>query len=186
MCTRDYYRVFGYFLGFLWMASAVYYTTETIELLKLMRLRCDKTAGSLRAPPDGDGGTDGGGGLARLQFSTEMITRVCDFYTHLDVFLPYHIITTVIKMTPGVMLVIGIFKSNITLVQVFAVYGILEECYFVIVFSKIFAVIQAFNTTVWIYWIVVIFCIKLFFAIWILLGVYAAVQPSPRTRPARV
>ncbi|XP_040176128.1 uncharacterized protein LOC120908808 [Anopheles arabiensis] len=187
MCTRDCYRVFGYFLGFLWMVSAVYYTTETVELLKLMRLRCDKVSGSLRAPDDGGDDAVPDAGPARLQFSTEMIARVCEFYTHLDVFLPYHIITTIIKMTPGVLLVVGIFKNNITLVQVFAVYGLLEECFFVIVFSKIFAVIQAINTSVWIYWIIVIFCLKLFFAIWILLGVYAAVQPRTRaSRPPRV
>uniref|UniRef100_A0A182KHE5 Uncharacterized protein n=1 Tax=Anopheles christyi TaxID=43041 RepID=A0A182KHE5_9DIPT len=183
MCTRDCYRVFGYFLGFLWMVSAVYYTTETIELLKLMRLRCDTMAASLRAPDDA---LPEAGRPARLQFSTAMIARVCDFYTHLDVFVPFHIITTIIKMTPGVLLVIGIFKNNITLVQVFAVYGILEECYFVIVFSKIFSVLQAFDTTVWIYWIIVIFCLKLFLTIWILLGVYAAVQPPTRSRPPRV
>lgn len=115
MCTRDCYRVFGYFLGFLWMVSAVYYTTETVELLKLMRLRCDKVSGSLRAPDDGGDDAVPDAGPARLQFSTEMIARVCEFYTHLDVFLPYHIITTIIKMTPGVLLVVGIFKVTLCL-----------------------------------------------------------------------
>ncbi|XP_053679185.1 uncharacterized protein LOC128730175 [Anopheles nili] len=180
MCSRDSYRVFGYFLGFLWMISAVYYTAETIELLKLMKLQCGARKGSTKAAEPQDTG------LARLQFDDEMIGKVCEFYTHLDVFLPYHIITTIIKMTPGALLVVGIFKSNITLVQVFAVYGILEESFFVIVFSKIFAVIQTFDKNVWIYWIIVIFCLKLFFSIWILLGVYAALQPPSRQRTARV
>uniref|UniRef100_A0A182M8A6 Uncharacterized protein n=1 Tax=Anopheles culicifacies TaxID=139723 RepID=A0A182M8A6_9DIPT len=132
MCTRDCYRVFGYFLGFLWMASAVYYTTETIELLKLMRLRCDKMPSTARAA---EGVPDTG--PARLQFSDAMIAKVCDFYTHLDVFTPYHIITTVIKMMPGMLLVGGIFKNNITLVKVFALYGLLEELYFVIWTARI-------------------------------------------------
>uniref|UniRef100_A0A182VRV3 Uncharacterized protein n=1 Tax=Anopheles minimus TaxID=112268 RepID=A0A182VRV3_9DIPT len=178
MCTRDCYRVFGYFLGFLWMASSVYYTTETIELLKLMKLSCSKmptTARTVNGAPDT--------GLARLQFSDAMIAKVCEFYTHLDVFIPYHVITTVIKMMPGVLLVCGIFKNNITLVKVFALYGFLEECYFVIVFSKIFAVMLSFGISVWVYWIVVMFCVKLFFAIWILLGVYAAVKPRTTARP---
>uniref|UniRef100_A0A182XUX5 Uncharacterized protein n=1 Tax=Anopheles stephensi TaxID=30069 RepID=A0A182XUX5_ANOST len=112
MCTRDCYRLFGYFLGFLWMASSVYYTTETIELLKLMKLRCDKASARALDTPDT--------GPARLQFSDAMIAKVCDFYTHLDVFMPYHFITTIIKMMPGVLLVTGIYTSNITLVQVFA------------------------------------------------------------------
>uniref|UniRef100_A0A182QX26 Uncharacterized protein n=1 Tax=Anopheles farauti TaxID=69004 RepID=A0A182QX26_9DIPT len=181
MCSRDCYRVFGYFLGFLWMVSAVYYTAETIELLKLMRLRCGKVSAAFRTtddtPPQ----------IARLQFSDEMIAKVCDFYAHLDVFLPYHVITTAIKMTPGLLLVVGIYKNNLTLVQVFAVYGVLEECFFIIVFSKIFAVIPSVGKSIWIYWIIVIFCLKLFVSIWILLGVYAAVQPpAARTRVARV
>ncbi|XP_050078252.1 uncharacterized protein LOC126565145 [Anopheles maculipalpis] len=176
MCTRDCYRLFGYFLGFLWMASSVYYTTETIELLKLMKLRCDKIPTRALDTPDV--------GPARLQFSDAMIGKVCDFYTHLDVFMPYHIITTIIKMMPGILLVTGIYTSNITLVQVFALYGILEECFFVIVFSKIFAVLQSFDLSIWIYWIIVIFCVKLFFSIWILLGVYAAIKPRTATRNA--
>ncbi|XP_053667686.1 uncharacterized protein LOC128718037 [Anopheles marshallii] len=179
MCTRDCYRVFGYFLGFLWMATSVYYTTETIELLKLMKLRCDKLPASSRSIGEPDTG------LARIQFSDAMIEKVCDFYTHLDVFIPYHIITTVIKMMPGMLLVGGIFTNNITLVKVFALYGFLEECYFVIVFSKIFAVMLSFDISVWVYWIVVFFCVKLFFAIWILLGVYAAVKPRVTTRTPR-
>ncbi|XP_049284487.1 uncharacterized protein LOC125764365 [Anopheles funestus] len=179
MCTRDCYRVLGYFLGFLWMASSVYYTVETIELLKLMKLRCDKLQTSARTIDASDDG------LARLQFSDAMIAKVCDFYTHLDVFVPYHIITTVIKLMPGMLLVCGIYKNNITLVKVFALYGFLEECYFVIVFSKIFAVILSFNISVWVYWIVVFFCAKLFFVIWILLGVYAAVKPRTAARPHR-
>uniref|UniRef100_A0A182N7A6 Uncharacterized protein n=1 Tax=Anopheles dirus TaxID=7168 RepID=A0A182N7A6_9DIPT len=153
------------------MISAVYYTAETVELLKLMRLRCGSGAAQT--------------GTARLQFSDEMIAKVCDFYTHLDVFVPYHAITTAIKMTPGLLLVMGIYKNNLTLVQVFAVYGLLEECYFIIVFSKIFAVIQALDKSIWIYWIIVIFCVKLFFSVWILLGVYAAVQPPTRSRTTR-
>ncbi|XP_052902648.1 uncharacterized protein LOC128310130 [Anopheles moucheti] len=180
MCTRDCYRVFGYFLGFLWMATSVYYTTETVELLKLMKLRCDKLPTSTRTIGAPDTGP------ARLQFSDAMIEKACDFYTHLDVFIPYHIITTVIKMMPGMLLVVGIFKNNVTLVKVFALYGFMEECFFVIVFSKIFAVMLSFDISVWVYWIVVFFCVKLFFAIWILLGVYAAVKPRLTPRTPRV
>ncbi|XP_041761427.1 uncharacterized protein LOC121588017 isoform X2 [Anopheles merus] len=130
MCTRDCYRVFGYFLGFLWMVSAVYYTTETVELLKLMRLRCDKVSGSLRAPDDGDDDAAPDAGPARLQFSTEMIARVCEFYTHLDVFLPYHIITTIIKMTPGVLLVVGIFKRWAIFTILYLVGRFTRICFF--------------------------------------------------------
>uniref|UniRef100_A0A182SZ49 Uncharacterized protein n=1 Tax=Anopheles maculatus TaxID=74869 RepID=A0A182SZ49_9DIPT len=110
MCTRDCYRLFGYFLGFLWMASSVYYTTETIELLKLMKLRCDKMSTRTLDTP--------GTGPARLQFSDAMIGKVCDFYTHLDVFMPYHIITTIIKMMPGILLVTGIYTSGCAVQQV--------------------------------------------------------------------
>uniref|UniRef100_A0A182IXK7 Uncharacterized protein n=1 Tax=Anopheles atroparvus TaxID=41427 RepID=A0A182IXK7_ANOAO len=141
MCSRDCYRVFGYFLGFLWMISAVYYTSETVELLKLMKLQCGTSPGT----------------SARLHFDDELTQKACNFYTHLDVFVPYHVITTLIKMTPGFLLALGIYKNNATLVVVFAVYGLLEECFFVIVFSKIFAVIDVGEKSFWIYWIIVIF-----------------------------
>ncbi|XP_058119255.1 uncharacterized protein LOC131284745 [Anopheles ziemanni] len=178
MCSRNCYRVSGYFLGFLWMVSAVYYTAETIELLKLMKLRCE--TGSTSQGP--------GGVTARMQFDEELTQKACSFYAHLDVFWPYHVITTIIKMTPGFLLVLGIYKNNATLVVVFAVYGFLEECFFVIVFSKIFAIMEVGSKSIWIYWIIVIFSVKLFASVWILLGVYAAVQPfqiqttSRRTR----
>lgn len=66
MCTKDCYKVFGYFLGFLWIVTSFYYTMETIELLKLMNLQCTQAAPEIR-----------------IQFDKELVEKVCEFYGHL-------------------------------------------------------------------------------------------------------
>ncbi|XP_058453433.1 uncharacterized protein LOC131431623 [Malaya genurostris] len=167
MCTKECYKVFGYFLGFMWIVTSFYYTMETIELLKLMNLQCSK------ANP-----------AAFMQFDKELVTKVCDFYGNLDDFMPYHIITTLIKMVPGMLLIIGIFKENLTLVKVFMIYAVLEEIFFVTVFSKIFTLIDSEGKkSSWIFWILVFSCAKLIVAIWILLGVYASLDDKRRIIP---
>ncbi|XP_053697088.1 uncharacterized protein LOC128744256 [Sabethes cyaneus] len=164
MCTKDCYKVFGYFLGFMWIVTCFYYTMETIELLKLMNLQCSDTA------PE-----------SRIQFDKELVEKVCEFYGHLADFAPYHVITTLIKMVPGMLLIIGIFKENLTLIKVFMIYAVLEEVFFVTVFSKIFTLIDSEGKrSSWIFWILVFSCAKLIVAIWILLGVYAALDNSRR------
>lgn len=166
MCTKDCYKVFGYFLGFMWIVTAFYYTMETIELLKLMRLQCTKTTSE----------------TIRVQFDDELVSKVCDFYGHLDDFMPYHVITTLIKMVPGILLIVGIFTSNITLIKVFIIYALLEETFFVTVFSKIFTLINSEGKkSSWIFWVLVFSCGKLIVGIWVLLGVYAAISNSGRT-----
>ncbi|XP_058821657.1 uncharacterized protein LOC131683581 [Topomyia yanbarensis] len=165
MCTKECYKVFGYFLGFMWIITTFYYTMETIELLKLMKLQCTQ-----------------GNPTAFVQFDEELVKKVCDFYGHLDDFIPYHIITTLIKMVPGMLLIVGIFKENLTLVKVFVIYAVLEEIFFITVFSKIFTLIDTEGKkSSWIFWILVFSCVKLILAIWILLGVYAALDNSRRT-----
>lgn len=77
MCTKDCYKVFGYFLGFMWIVTSFYYTMETIELLKLMKLQCTKE-GAADAPP-----TTAVSIQARIQFDTELVGKVCDFYGRL-------------------------------------------------------------------------------------------------------
>lgn len=67
MCTKECYKVFGYFLGFMWIVTSFYYTMETIELLKLMKLQCTETKSE----------------TLRVQFDTELVEKVCDFYGHL-------------------------------------------------------------------------------------------------------
>ncbi|XP_065085282.1 uncharacterized protein LOC135707392 isoform X2 [Ochlerotatus camptorhynchus] len=165
MCTKDCYKVFGYFLGFMWIVTSFYYTMETIELLKLMRLQCTQTKNE----------------SLRIQFDNELVENVCDFYGHLDDFIPYHIITTLIKMVPGMLLIIGIFNNNITLIKVFIIYALLEEIFFVTVFSKIFTLINTEGKkSSWIFWILVFSCAKLILGIWVLLGVYAAISNGGR------
>nr|XP_019560597.2 uncharacterized protein LOC109429176 [Aedes albopictus] len=164
MCTKDCYKVFGYFLGFMWIVTAFYYTMETIELLKLMRLQCTGQAKNE---------------TLRIQFDDELVDNVCSFYGRLDDFMPYHIVTTLIKMVPGILLIVGIFKSNITLIKAFIVYALLEEIFFVTVFSKIFTLINTEGKkSSWIFWILVFSCAKLILGIWIILGVYAAIDSS--------
>ncbi|XP_039440549.1 uncharacterized protein LOC120421408 [Culex pipiens pallens] len=174
MCTKDCYKVFGYFLGFMWIVTSFYYTMETIELLKLMKLQCTKEGAA-------DTPTTAVSIQARIQFDTELVGKVCDFYGRLDGFMPYHIITTLIKMVPGMLLIIGIFKDNITLIKVFIVYALLEEIFFVAVFSKIFSQISSEGKkTTWLFWILIFSCVKLIIGIWILLGVYAGIENTRR------
>ncbi|XP_062562025.1 uncharacterized protein LOC134225729 isoform X3 [Armigeres subalbatus] len=151
----------------MWIVTAFYYTMETIELLKLMRLQCTNQAKNE---------------TFRIQFDDELVDKVCNFYGRLDDFMPYHIITTLIKMVPGILLIVGIFKHNITLIKVFIVYALLEEIFFVTVFSKIFTLINTEGKkSSWIFWILVFSCAKLILGIWIILGVYAAIDSRIKT-----
>ncbi|XP_055611505.1 uncharacterized protein LOC129758085 [Uranotaenia lowii] len=176
MCTKDCYKVFGYFFGFMWIVSCFYYTMETIELLKLMNLQCSESGGA------GSGGSQPPPPpQTRMQFDEVLIKQVCEFYGHLAYFMPYHIITTIIKMVPGMLLIVGVFRGNITLVKVFIFYAVLEEIFFVVVFSKIFTLINTEGKkSPWMFWMIVFSCVKLIVAIWILLGVYASIDDSQR------
>ncbi|XP_055635129.1 uncharacterized protein LOC129775005 [Toxorhynchites rutilus septentrionalis] len=170
MCTKDCYKVFGYFLGFMWIITCFYYTMETMELLKLMKLQCSERSAAMR-----------------LQFDDELVSKVCEFYSHLGNFLPYHVVTTLIKMLPGMILIIGIYTNNITLLKVFVAYAFLEEIFFIVVFSKIFTLINIEGgMSAWFFWILAFSCAKIIFGIWIILGVFAAIGDNRRTIPRYV
>lgn len=103
MCTKDCYKVFGYFLGFMWIVTAFYYTMETIELLKLMRLQCTGQAKNE---------------TLRIQFDDELVDNVCSFYGRLGkdiIDWLVHALMRTILMQIGAFLLFQMTSCRITL-----------------------------------------------------------------------